>query len=180
MKRHVVLVGYRASGKTTVARLLARRLQCEWIDADAALEQEVGRSIPDIFAAEGESAFRSYESTTLQRLIADPVPQIIATGGGCVIASENRELLSDKTRCYTFYLDVPVEVIQERLSLASGNRPSLSGQSIVDEVPGILAQRTPWYREVAHTVIPYEETPQQVVEALLIHLAGDVENQDAE
>src|SRR6516162_5971118 len=86
------LIGPRGSGKTTVARLLAQRIGWAWCDADELLEERAGKTIRQIFADEGEAAFRERESALLQE-IALRQDHVIATGGGIVLSPANRELL---------------------------------------------------------------------------------------
>ena len=81
MPPHIILVGYRGSGKTTVGRLLAQRLDREFADADDRIEAAAGKTIAEIFAAEGEPGFRDREAAARAELCAGP-PRIIATGGG--------------------------------------------------------------------------------------------------
>jgi shikimate kinase len=173
LSRHLVLVGYRASGKTTVARLLARRLGAPWADTDALVEHSSGQSIPAIFAARGEAGFRALEAQAIDRVLERSEPHVIATGGGCVTIPEVRRQLRAAAcagRALVCYLDVPVADLQQRLLAAVGNRPSLTAGSVVDEVPAMVAQRAPWYREVADVQVDHEATPQAVVEAILLHL----------
>src|SRR5436190_16207891 len=86
------LVGFRGSGKSTVAGLVAQRLGWQAVDADAVLEALAGKTIRDIFTEEGEAGFRSREEMVLQDLCRRP-KHVIATGGGVVLAQSNRELL---------------------------------------------------------------------------------------
>src|SRR5438477_10775117 len=86
----VFLIGPRGSGKTTVARLLADRLGWAWLDADAVLEAQGGRSIRQLFAAEGEEGFRRREMAVLEE-ISRGCRQVVATGGGVVLRAENRD-----------------------------------------------------------------------------------------
>ena len=82
LHQHLALVGYRASGKTSVGRLLAARLACPFVDMDASIEKQVGKSIPQIFEESGEAGFRDLESSCLQAVCAHAQPQILSTGGG--------------------------------------------------------------------------------------------------
>src|SRR6188768_2626659 len=90
---HLFLIGYRGSGKTTVGRLLADRLGWAFLDADAVLEDRYGRTIREIFAAEGEAGFRDKESAVLADLCTR-TDTVIATGGGIVLREVNRRLLN--------------------------------------------------------------------------------------
>src|SRR5690349_1810518 len=92
---NLFLIGYRGSGKTTVAAALAERLGWPWIDADVELERRAGKSIKEIFAAEGETGFRDRESATLAEL-AHRDGWIVALGGGAVLREQNREAVTGR------------------------------------------------------------------------------------
>lgn len=144
----ITLIGYRAVGKSTIGRLLARDLDLAFEDADHVLEQHLGKPIPEIFAQHGERTFRDLETTTLMNLLAGTRPLVLATGGGAVLREVNRALLR-RSGGTIIYLHAPVEILQERLRRNAGSRPSLTGANVADEVPGILALRDPLYREIA-------------------------------
>nr|MBA3847338.1 shikimate kinase [Planctomycetota bacterium] len=92
MTSRLVLVGYRASGKSTVGRAAARRLGWRFVDSDQRLESELG-PIAAFFAAHGEAEFRRRESACLAALLAETGPQVLATGGGIVLVESNRTAL---------------------------------------------------------------------------------------
>ena len=148
----LTLIGYRACGKSTVGRLVAARLGFPFIDADAAVEVDLGMPIRQYFAEHGEAAFRDAESKTLERLLTSNRALILATGGGAVLRETNRSLMQANGGVIV-YLHAPVEVLQARLCRSSGRRPSLTGASVTDEVPVLLAQREPLYRSLAATVL---------------------------
>ena len=148
----LTLIGYRASGKSTVGRLAAARLGWPFIDADSAVEEDLGQPIRDVFAARGEAAFRAAESATLQRLLAGNTCLVLATGGGAVLSEANRALLAARGGLVA-YLHAPVEVLQARLRHHAGARPSLTGGAVADEVPALLALRDPLYRAIAGAVV---------------------------
>ena len=87
---NVILIGYRATGKTTLAKLLAARLQCDWIDADVEIERRAGKSIAEIFAEDGEPAFRDLEADVIADLCRRD-RLILAAGGGAPLREETRE-----------------------------------------------------------------------------------------
>ena len=89
---NVTLIGYRGSGKSTVARLVAERLGWSWVDADALLEQQAGRTIREIFASEGESGFREREEAIIRELLGRD-RCVVAAGGGAVLRPENCEIM---------------------------------------------------------------------------------------
>ncbi len=170
MLHRITLIGFRACGKSTVGRLLAARLAWPFTDADAAIEARIGMAIPAFFKAHGEAGFRTAEEQVLVELLTGEGPLVLATGGGAVLRPTNRELLRERGGLIV-YLDVPVAVIQERLRHHSGGRPSLTGASVVDEVPGLLAQREPLYRELSGLVIPALASPAEVAGRLADELA---------
>ena len=166
MSRRLTLVGYRACGKSTVGRLVAARLGWPFIDADADLELRLGMPIGIFFATRGEPAFRDAESTALGEILGKSGPLVLATGGGCVLRAENRGFIRENGGTVV-YLHAPASVLQERLRRDAGGRPSLSGATVADEVPRILAQREPLYREVADAVIAADQSPAAVAAALV-------------
>jgi shikimate kinase len=161
------LIGYRGTGKTTVARLLAGRLGRAWLDADALLEKRAGRTICQIFADEGEQAFRDLEAALLAELCACP-GQVIATGGGVVLRADNRERL--KRAGSVLWLTADPAVIWERLrqdAATRERRPDLTVGGLA-EVEELLRQRRPLYEACADwTVDTTRHSPDEVVEACL-------------
>lgn len=165
MDRRLTLVGYRACGKSTVGRLVAARLGWPFIDADADLELRLGMPIARFFATRGEPAFRDAESAALGEILGKSGPLVLSTGGGCVLRAENRGIIKENGGVVV-YLHAPAAVLQERLRRDAGGRPSLSGADVADEVPRILAQREPLYREVADAVIPADQPAKAVAGAV--------------
>jgi shikimate kinase len=148
----VFLIGPRGSGKSTVARLLARELGWEWLDADEELEKRYGRSIRAIFAAEGETGFRDKETVVLAELCRLS-RHVIATGGGVVLRAGNREQLRASGR--VVWLTADVETLWQRLqgdASTAERRPALTvgGREEIEEV---LRSRDPLYRHCADLVI---------------------------
>jgi shikimate kinase len=148
----IFLIGPRGSGKTTVAALLAEALGWTWVDADGVLEQRAGRSIRDIFAAEGEAGFRLRERAVLVELCGRE-RTVIATGGGAVLHPENRARL--RAAGLVVWLTADADTLHQRTSAdasSSQRRPAL-GQGGIEEVIAILAAREPLYRECAHFIV---------------------------
>lgn len=168
----VTLVGYRGTGKSTVAALLADRLGAAWCDADAVLEDRIGSSIAALVGSRGEAAFRDVETEVLR----DTLPAftgVLATGGGVVLRPENRRLLRDRGRPVV-WLTAPAEVIRQRLAAdptTAARRPALNGGNPLDEVAASLHAREPLYREVADVVFDTAaEPPALVAERILAWL----------
>lgn len=165
MPPRVTLVGYRACGKTTIGRLLAARLAWPFIDADHALETRLGVAIPELFRRHGEAAFRDQEEAELAAILGVDGPLVLATGGGAVLRAANRDLFARRGGLVV-YLEASAETVQERLRHHAGNRPSLTGAGVVDEVPALLAARDPLYRAVAGRIEPTAASPALVAERL--------------
>lgn len=145
----IVLVGMMGAGKTTVGRELARRLGRRFTDSDHEIIERTGVPIPTIFDVEGEAGFRRRESQVLDQL-TQARDLVLATGGGVVLAPENRVLL--RSRCLVVYLDVPPGVLWER-TRHDRNRPLLQVENPRQRLETLHRERDPLYREVAHLVV---------------------------
>jgi shikimate kinase len=167
----LLLIGPRGSGKSTVARLLARELDWDWLDADDVLEQRHGRSIRAIFAAEGEAGFRAKESAILAELCRLQ-RHVLATGGGVVLRAENRELLR-RSGCVV-WLTADIETLWQRLQgdeSTAERRPALSVGGR-EEIVEIMRLREPLYRECADWVIDTAgRSPAEIVAEILRRLS---------
>lgn len=165
---NIYLVGMMGAGKTTVGRLLARRLKRRFIDADQEIERRCGVRIPVIFDIEGEAGFRSREAQMVAELTAlDEV--VLATGGGAVLAPENRHLLA--SRGTVVYLRAQPADLYERVR-QDKNRPLLATGDPRARLEELYTKRDPLYREVADLVV---ETGRQDVQALVRELLAKLE-----
>ena len=142
---HIFLVGFMGAGKTTVARLLAKRLDRPCVDVDEIIEAAMGRSVREIFEDEGESAFRALESEALLSL-QTAEPSVVACGGGIVTRDENRSVLK-RLGCVV-YLKVSAGETLARVG-ADGTRPLLSGPGGVLAATSLLEARESLYAAVA-------------------------------
>jgi shikimate kinase len=149
---HVVLVGMMGSGKSTVGKRLAARLDRPFVDADHALEQALGRSISEVFATEGEAWFREEEARLLASLLAAPVPQVVAAGGGAVLRPETRERLR-RDDVTVIWLRAAPAFLASRAE-AKPHRPLLAeGASAIEVFERMDAERRDLYAEVADLTI---------------------------
>lgn len=148
----IVLVGMMGSGKSTVGRRLAARLERPFVDADDELVRRSGRTIREWFSTAGESGFRRAEADLLADLLAAPGPAVIATGGGVVVTAENRAALSARARVVWLRAGAPHLV--SRLD-RRGQRPLLDDDPAA-AIERLLDERAPLYEEVAHLVIDVE------------------------
>jgi shikimate kinase len=168
---NVILIGYRGTGKTTVARHLAERLGRPWHDSDAAVEARQGQSIAEIFLHQGEQAFRDAETAALEELcrLEDVV---LAVGGGAVLREQNRRLLSGCGRVVWLTADVETIVRRvERDEATASRRPKLTSVGGRGEIEQLLAQREPIYRQCAELQVDTrEKTPGQVADEVVARL----------
>jgi len=144
-----VLVGFRAAGKTTIGRELARLLRRPFLDLDREIERSTGRSVARIFASDGEPAFRRLEARALRDLRARPAA-VIATGGGVIERAESRRIVC--AAGLVVWIQVSEAELVRRLA-RSRRRPSLTGRAVSVEARDLLRRRRPWYRAVADRVV---------------------------
>lgn len=167
MQARIYLIGYRGTGKTTVARLLAEQLGWQWIDADQVLEARHGRSIRDIFAQEGEADFRDKESAILHEL-SRLDRHVIASGGGVILRPENRQVLQDTG--WIVWLTGDARTLWQRLqgdASTAERRPDLARGGLA-EIEELLEVREPLYRSCAHFDVSTEgKSPEQVAADVL-------------
>lgn len=141
MGKLIYLIGMMGAGKTTVGRILSERTGWECVDMDREIERETGRTIPDIFREDGEPAFRRLESELLARL-AGRERCIVSTGGGAVLAAENRQTMSDTG--LVVYLRVSADDVLAR-TRGDTNRPNLAAEDRRARVESLLEARHPLY-----------------------------------
>jgi len=165
--RTLALIGFMGSGKSTVGRILARRLGRTFVDMDEHIVSRSGRSIAAIFAAEGEEAFRRLETECLADL-ARKRGQVVAAGGGAPMAPRNRDFF--RTHARTFYLALPFQVVAARAS-NDGTRPLLTRPR--EELEAMYRARLPVYEELGRKVDTLGLTPDEVAERILELLAED-------
>jgi len=146
---NIILVGLMGSGKTTIGRQLAKQLQRDFFDCDHEIENRTGANIPLIFELEGEEGFRKRETAMLDEL-TQKQNIVLATGGGAVLASENRKML--RQRGHVIYLQASIDQLWERTRLDK-NRPLLQTDNPRDKIASLFENRDPLYREVADTII---------------------------
>lgn len=163
-----MLVGLPGSGKSTVGRQLARRLGLPFRDSDHVIEQQIGCSIRDFFAREGEAAFRDLEQGAIEDLMQLP-DGVFATGGGSVLRQANRDRLRSAGR--VIYLSSTPDEVFRRVR-HDRNRPLLQVDDPLERLRSLHAERDPLYRETAHVVI---ETGRPSVSRLVNLILKDLE-----
>ncbi len=164
MGEHVLLVGMMGSGKSTVGRIVADRMRRPFRDSDADVERRTGNSVPAIFAARGEPAYRAEERAALCAVLTSSVPSVIAVAGGAVLDPETRRRL--RHAGVVVWLDVAPYVLAARVGAGIG-RPLLE----VDPAGTLLrldARRRSVYRELADVVVKVGgRRPEELAEDLV-------------
>lgn len=146
----------RGGGKTIVGRLLAERLRCSFVDLDEWTAAGFSESsVAEIWRVHGERAWRDAESRALARALQPP-ERIVALGGGTPLIPEAAEMLvraRDEASAVIVYLHATAQVLAQRLAAKPGDRPSLTGADVVEELSPVLAKREPAYRSLANLEI---------------------------
>lgn len=146
---HLVLVGMMGTGKTTLGRKLAARLDRPFWDSDAEIEQRTGHTVREIFEADGEAAFRRLEADALSDAVASPVPAVIAAAGGVVISPANRAVL--RRAGTVVWLRARPEFLVART--ATGRHRPLLEHDPLGVLTKMAEDRAGWYAEVADHVV---------------------------
>ena len=162
---NLVLIGYRGTGKSTIARLLTEQLGWGLISTDAEIVKKAQRSIPEIVDQFGWDHFRQLESEICERA-ATQDHMVIDTGGGVIVREENIRVL--QSQGIIFWLTATIHSISQRIG-GDKQRPSLTaGKTLVEEIEEVLRERTPKYQAAAHYAISTDtETPKTLVKQIL-------------
>lgn len=163
MTGNIFFVGLMGAGKTTVGKLIAKRLGKTFYDSDHEIEQRTGVQIPVIFELEGEAGFRKREAAVIEDL-SHMQDIVLATGGGAVLSKQNRENLSRNGM--VVYLRASVPELWQRTK-NDRNRPLLQTSDPRAKLEALLAERDPLYREIADVII---DTGEQSVTTIVQHL----------
>ena len=151
MKTNIALIGFMGTGKTTIARAIARKLGKTLVEMDVLIEQRADKSVADIFKDDGEIAFRQLE-IDVTREIAERDNQVIACGGGIVLNRINIDRL--KKKAVTILLTVSFDVIEKRVSAGAAVRPLLAGsKDKTQTIRELMAFRQPFYERAADITV---------------------------
>lgn len=162
--RNIVLIGYRGTGKSTVAKILGERLGRDVVSIDETIVAHAGKTIPEIVSEFGWDYFRNLESAEIWN-VAERAEIVIDAGGGAILRKKNVEAL--KKNGIIVLLTAAVPTIAARIG-DDPNRPSLTGKSATDEIVEVLRTREPLYRAAAdHVISTDDRTPDAVAEEIL-------------
>lgn len=174
-KRNIVLIGFMGSGKTTVGLKLSYRLRLPVEDTDKLIEQREGRSIQEIFAAEGEEAFRRKETRLLEEIGKRGYGRIVSVGGGTPVRAENRALLK---RCGTVvYLRVRPDTVYARLK-GDTTRPLLQCEDPLARIKELMGQRRDAYEECADFVVDVDDASTEEILTKIVRGLQDLQRKE--
>jgi len=168
MTRRILLVGMMGAGKTTTGMLVARRLGWGYRDSDADVESKTGLTVPELFARDGEAAFRRAEAEVLAAACAEGAPSVVSVAGGAVLSPDNRRLIEASGT--VVWLRARPETLAARVGDGAG-RPLL-GDDPVAAMVRLNADRAPFYAEVADLVIDVDDLPAKEVAARILSAVG--------
>lgn len=158
--RNIVITGFMGTGKSTVGRLVAEQLSWPFLDTDAEIVRRAGKPIADIFAQQGEAAFRQMEAR-LCRFLAAQRGYVIATGGGMLVDAGNRAVMLSASGLVVCLTATP-EVVEERLRADDNQRPLLKG-----DWHALLEQRRSAYAAIPHQIDTSGRSPHAVAEDII-------------
>ncbi len=168
MSRHIILLGFMGSGKTTIGRLLGDRLGRPFVDLDDRIEAAAGKTVTEIFAQDGEEVFRAFEASALAGLLRENCPLlVVALGGGAFAQPRNRETIAT-SRAMTVFLDAPLDVLRERCA-GFTHRPNARDPEVFAR---LFEARHPSYEQAAYVVQTGEGTPEDAAAAIAELMQG--------
>jgi len=163
MKRNIIITGFMGTGKSVVAKELARKLKMEFIDMDRIIEERRGTSIADIFAGHGENYFRQQENKLVKEL-SQKENTVIATGGGTLLSSDNARTLGQRGQIICLYADS--QTIYNRVN-KKNNRPLLKGENVLSEINLLLKERKKAYNNFTTKIDTTNLSIQEVVDKII-------------
>ena len=168
----VALVGVRGAGKSTIGKMLARRLGIPFVEIDAMLEKEAGMSLVELFAIHGESYYRQLEHDVMQKVLAASPRVVMATGGSLVTARETWGMV--RRQCHTVWLRARPKDHWDRVAAQGDIRPMRNNPSAMDELTAMLRSREPLYAQAKLTIDTSKHSPEESVSLILKALGASL------
>lgn len=165
MKKQIFLIGYRATGKTTVGREISKIIGWNFVDIDSEIERITSKKISDIFKNDGEDKFREIESEVLKTL-STLDNTVFSTGGGIVLLEKNREIIKEG---FVILLEASIQTIMKRM-MNDNSRPPLTNLTLEEEIQKTLSQRQPIYNQMYHVKIVNENIPVKTIANLIANI----------
>lgn len=165
----IVLLGYMASGKSAVGKILAKKLNTQFIDLDSFIEEKEQLSIAQIFETRGEIYFRKIEGKYLQELLESKESFTLSLGGGTPCYGNNMDFIENKAT--SFYLKASIDTIFDRLKNETSQRPlvaAIGTENLREYIAKHLFERAPYYEKSQHTILVNDKNVAQIVDEILL------------
>lgn len=163
LDEHIVLVGLMGAGKTSVGRQLAQQLSLKFVDTDQEIEYAAGLGVSDIFEIYGEESFRALEEKVIKRVLKDPAPTVIATGGGAYLSKKTRQNI--KKYGVSFWLKADLDMLMSRIA-TTAHRPLLQRGNRRETLKKMIEVRYPIYGEADFTIDVDESSARQMAQKI--------------
>ena len=166
LSKSIVLIGSMGSGKSAIGKILSKKMEVPLSDTDKIIEQEVGKSIYEIFNERGEKYFRQVEEKVVGRVL-DKTAHIISTGGGSILSSKTRKAI--KSKSFSIWVQCNVNIISRRIR-DQENRPLLKNKNILDTLVKKNRERVKFYRQADIHIVNESSNIEITVEAIVEEL----------
>ncbi len=168
-EKNIVLIGFMGTGKSSVGKQLAKRMNRLWVDVDHKIEEDAKAKISDLFEKKGEPYFRGLERSAIEQ-VSRGQHLVITTGGGAVLDATNMENL--KKNGLVIALFATPETVYQRVK-ESRHRPLLKGEDMKTSIARLMGERQKYYEKADKSFVTDGKTAQQVAEEIALWLEGD-------
>ena len=170
----VVLIGYMASGKSTIGRILAKNLNCNFVDLDDYIEEQEDKSIAEIFKTKGEIYFRKKEALHLGEIVKNKNNLVLSLGGGTPCYGNNMDILQNDKNVTAIYLKASINSLIKRLENEKNKRPLIShlksNDELIEFIGKHLFERTHFYSQASFTVTTDDKSQEEIMENIILKL----------